>query len=198
MATLEAIQEKIKRLQAQANALIAKKAQVAVDQIRKLMIEHGLTTEEIEVAAKAKRDSKLLKSSATKAKPSAKTKAKAAATKPQPKYEDKKSGATWSGYGRAPAWIAGAKDRTKFLISAEAAKTEAPETSIVPTVKKVVAKKAAAKKVTAKKAVAKKAAVKAQTAEKVPAKKVATKKAASKKVSAKTAAAEAPAVAPAA
>ncbi|CAM2192098.1 DNA-binding protein H-NS [Paraburkholderia kururiensis] len=34
-----------------------------------------------------------------------------------PKYHDPKSGATWSGRGRAPAWIAGAKDRTKFLIA---------------------------------------------------------------------------------
>ncbi|WP_234775318.1 H-NS family nucleoid-associated regulatory protein [Paraburkholderia tropica] len=31
-------------------------------------------------------------------------------------YPDPKSGATWSGRGRAPAWIASAKDRTRFLI----------------------------------------------------------------------------------
>lgn len=31
------------------------------------------------------------------------------------KYRDPKSGATWSGRGRAPAWIASAKDRTRFL-----------------------------------------------------------------------------------
>ncbi|WP_233874799.1 H-NS histone family protein [Paraburkholderia adhaesiva] len=32
-----------------------------------------------------------------------------------PKYRDPKSGATWSGRGRAPSWIAG-KDRAKFAI----------------------------------------------------------------------------------
>jgi DNA-binding protein H-NS len=32
------------------------------------------------------------------------------------RYRDSKSGATWTGRGRAPAWIAGAKDRTRFLI----------------------------------------------------------------------------------
>ncbi|MEX3986017.1 H-NS family nucleoid-associated regulatory protein [Paraburkholderia sp. EG287A] len=32
------------------------------------------------------------------------------------KYADPVSGATWSGRGRAPAWIAG-KDRTKLLIA---------------------------------------------------------------------------------
>lgn len=36
---------------------------------------------------------------------------------PQPaKYQDPKSGATWSGKGRAPGWIANAKSRDKFLI----------------------------------------------------------------------------------
>jgi DNA-binding protein H-NS len=40
-------------------------------------------------------------------------------TGPQPaKYRDPKTGATWSGRGPAPAWLAGAKDRTKFLIDA--------------------------------------------------------------------------------
>ncbi|WP_323123791.1 H-NS histone family protein [Burkholderia alba] len=34
-----------------------------------------------------------------------------------PKYRDPKSGATWSGKGRAPAWIAAVKNRTRFLIS---------------------------------------------------------------------------------
>ncbi|VWD47417.1 H-NS histone family protein [Burkholderia contaminans] len=33
-----------------------------------------------------------------------------------PKYRDPKTGATWSGRGRAPQWIAGAKNRSRFLI----------------------------------------------------------------------------------
>ncbi|WP_081082207.1 H-NS histone family protein [Burkholderia diffusa] len=32
------------------------------------------------------------------------------------KYRDRKAGATWTGHGRAPAWIASAMDRTKCLI----------------------------------------------------------------------------------
>ncbi|WP_322048072.1 H-NS family nucleoid-associated regulatory protein, partial [Paraburkholderia sp. J67] len=32
------------------------------------------------------------------------------------KYQDPKSGATWSGRGRAPDWIKGAKNRDRFLI----------------------------------------------------------------------------------
>lgn len=33
-----------------------------------------------------------------------------------PKYRDPKTGATWSGRGRAPQWIANAKNRDRFLI----------------------------------------------------------------------------------
>lgn len=38
-----------------------------------------------------------------------------AAPKVQAKYRDEKSGATWTGRGKPPAWIAG-KDRDDFLI----------------------------------------------------------------------------------
>lgn len=34
-----------------------------------------------------------------------------------PKYLDPKTGATWSGRGKAPHWIADAKNRNRFLIS---------------------------------------------------------------------------------
>lgn len=33
-----------------------------------------------------------------------------------PKYRDPKTGATWSGRGKAPHWIASAKNRARFLI----------------------------------------------------------------------------------
>jgi hypothetical protein len=41
----------MKRLQLQADALISKKAQAAVNQIRALMLEHGLTTADIDAPA---------------------------------------------------------------------------------------------------------------------------------------------------
>ncbi|MFM0597187.1 H-NS family nucleoid-associated regulatory protein [Paraburkholderia dilworthii] len=120
MATLEQIQARVKKLQAQAEALLAKKAHAAVDQIRKLMLEHGLTTEDIEAKPKAKREEKGPKVSAAagKVKATAGVKAKAA-----PKYLHPKTGATWTGHGRAPAWLANVKGRSKFLIAdgAEAA-----------------------------------------------------------------------------
>ncbi|RKE38107.1 DNA-binding protein H-NS [Paraburkholderia sp. BL23I1N1] len=111
MPTLEQIQAKLKKLQAQADVLIARKAQAAVDQIRELMIKHGLTTADIEAKAKAKRAAHALNGRAA----SGKSKA-AGAGKSIPKYRDNKTGATWTGHGRAPAWIAAVKDRTLFLI----------------------------------------------------------------------------------
>jgi hypothetical protein len=84
-------------------------------------------------------------------------------TGPQPaKYLDPKTGATWSGRGPAPAWLAAAKDRTKFLIGGAAA--VASEAGAVSKASKpkaagksgAVAKKAAAEKVVARKVASKK------------------------------------------
>ncbi|WP_051888827.1 H-NS family nucleoid-associated regulatory protein [Caballeronia sordidicola] len=114
MLTLEQIQAKMKKLQVQADTLIAKKAQAAVDQIRKIMLTHGLTTDDIEAKAKAKRDAKAANGSA----PNIKAKVvKSLKGSTPPKYQHPKTGATWTGHGRAPAWIAEAKDRAKFLIA---------------------------------------------------------------------------------
>src|SRR5258708_315507 len=113
MQALEQIQAKMKKLQAQADALIAKKAQSAVDQIRKLMLAHGLTTEDIEAKAKAKREGEAASGAAV----SAKSKVSGSlGSKVPPKYQHPKTGATWTGRGSAPAWIADVKDRTKYLI----------------------------------------------------------------------------------
>ncbi|MFM0350678.1 H-NS family nucleoid-associated regulatory protein [Paraburkholderia sp. RL17-347-BIC-D] len=112
MATLEQIQSKLKKLQAQAEVMLAKKAQTAVDQIRALMLEHGLTTADIETKTKLTREGKTSRKVASSiGKVVAGVKTKGAA-----KYRHPRTGATWSGRGRAPAWIADAKDRTKFLI----------------------------------------------------------------------------------
>ncbi|WP_345816006.1 H-NS family nucleoid-associated regulatory protein [Paraburkholderia sp. PREW-6R] len=125
MPTLEQIQAKLKKLQAQADVLIARKAQVAVDQIRDLMLKHGLTTADIEASAKARRTLRGLNGHA-----SAKV---AKAGKASPKYRDHKTGATWTGHGRAPAWIASVKDRTQFLIEGASASTSAAKAGVTAT-----------------------------------------------------------------
>jgi DNA-binding protein H-NS len=140
MPTLEQIQEKMKKLQAQADTLIAKKAQAAVDQIRKIMLAHGLTTDDIEAKAKAKREAKAANGSTPNVKAKA---AKSLKGGTPPKYQHPKTGATWTGHGRAPAWIAEAKDRAKFLI---ANGTDAVRAASVSPVNPVSKTKSAAKK----------------------------------------------------
>ncbi|WP_408505957.1 H-NS family nucleoid-associated regulatory protein [Paraburkholderia sediminicola] len=125
MATLEQIQAKVKKLQLQADALLAKKTQAAVDQIRALMRKHGLTTEDIETNAKATREAKAPKGNASSGKTKVVGSVKA---KKAPKYRHPKTGATWTGHGRAPAWIAEVKDRTRFLI--EGVTDAAPPASV--------------------------------------------------------------------
>lgn len=109
MTTLESLQAKIQRLQAQADALLAKKSNAVIEKIKSLMAEHGITTADIDSHSGGKKRGP---------KPGAKTVAKAGS--PIAKYRDPKTGATWSGHGRAPAWIASAKDRSKFLVEGNA------------------------------------------------------------------------------
>jgi DNA-binding protein H-NS len=118
MPSLEQIQAKLKKLQAQADALIARKAQSAVDQIRELMLKHGLTTADIEAQAKARRAARGLNGNVGRGRGRPAGASKAAKSATPPKYRDHKTGATWTGHGRAPGWIAGVKDRTVFLIDA--------------------------------------------------------------------------------
>ncbi|MGF6758287.1 H-NS family nucleoid-associated regulatory protein [Paraburkholderia sp. GAS42] len=108
--TLEAMQAKIKKLQAQADALIAKQSSGVIEKIRELMAKHGLTTADIDAHAGGKQR-------ATKAVARTTSKGSAAAVK----YRDPKSGATWTGRGRAPGWIAAAKNRDKFLFDGSTA-----------------------------------------------------------------------------
>lgn len=58
-------------------------------------------------------------------------------------YRDPRSGVTWSGRGRAPAWIASAKDRSKFLIERTAIRTTKGDTAMYAG--RAVTKKMAAK-----------------------------------------------------
>jgi DNA-binding protein H-NS len=123
MATLEQIQAKMKKLQAQADVLIAKQSSGVIEKIRELMAKHGLTIADIEAhtgVAKsgARRGPKPGAKRASKsAVGAAKTPVASANGKLAPKYRDPKTGATWSGHARPPAWIRDVKDRSRFLIA---------------------------------------------------------------------------------
>ncbi|MPW11069.1 H-NS histone family protein [Paraburkholderia sp. CNPSo 3155] len=110
MATIESLQAKISKLRAQAEAIAKKDTSAVIAKIRDLMEKHGLTTADIDAHVGGAR------------KGGRKLGVKAATTSPASttKYRDPKSGATWTGHGRAPAWIANAKDRSKFLVEGKA------------------------------------------------------------------------------
>jgi DNA-binding protein H-NS len=109
------------------------------------MLEHGLTTLDIEARAKLTREA-----GHPAAGRSGKGKiATGVKKKGVPKYRHPKTGTTWSGHGRAPAWIAGAKDRTKFLIApdVDVAVSESDKGKTTAAAKKsTIAKRSAAKK----------------------------------------------------
>ncbi|WP_062605996.1 H-NS family nucleoid-associated regulatory protein [Caballeronia calidae] len=109
MATLKGLRDKIAKLQAQAEAIAKKESSAVVVKIRDLMQKHGLTPDDI--AAHFRKSTAGRKSSAASKSP----------TSGVAKYVDPKTGATWTGHGRAPAWIANAKNRDKFLASAASA-----------------------------------------------------------------------------
>ncbi|WP_144155013.1 H-NS family nucleoid-associated regulatory protein [Paraburkholderia sp. BCC1885] len=105
MATLENIQARIAKLQTQAEALIRQQSSGVLEKIRELVEKHGITTADIEAHIGGKKRGRRPGESAV-AKPGVSS----------AKYRDPKTGATWTGHGRAPVWIASVKDRSKFLV----------------------------------------------------------------------------------
>jgi DNA-binding protein H-NS len=230
MATLSEIQSQIQKLQAQAEEIANKQSSAVLAEIRGLMDKHGVTIADIESSlrksgrgrkaasskagashaggakyrdprtgatwtghgrapawiANAKNRNRFLVDGETATTPIAVGKQPKAGNYvrgPQaPKYRDPETGATWSGRGKAPAWLAGAKDRTTYLIDAVAGEVAASEATPAKkrppkkvATKKVGAKKAA-KKVASKRVVAKKAAAEKTRSEATIAKKAAVKK----------------------
>jgi DNA-binding protein H-NS len=104
MSKLIELKRKIAALEAQAERIAKQEMAGAIAKVSELMATYGLTIEHIRSATKG-----IVRSAGKSAK------AKRASTG-TPKYADPKSGKTWTGYGRAPAWIAGAKDRDAFLV----------------------------------------------------------------------------------
>ncbi|WP_081068064.1 H-NS histone family protein [Burkholderia territorii] len=92
------VKAQIDALQAEAEALRAEELQAVIADIRTKVAEYGITEQDIFGRKRS---------------------AKGHNTAPSvPKYRDPKTGATWSGKGRAPSWIANTRNRDRFLIDA--------------------------------------------------------------------------------
>ncbi len=182
MSKLTALKKQIAALEAQAERIAKEEMSSAIAKVKNIMAEFNLTIEHLSQAVVGKRAAK-------------KTKAKTASVA---KYADPKTGKTWSGFGRAPGWIAGAKNRDAFLVG----KSVAPESAAnAPAAgKKALAKAVKAVKVAKKAAkpavAATKKASKAEAAPVASKKKPATKKASAKKSVPKSAASKRAAAAP--
>ncbi|MBB3259943.1 DNA-binding protein H-NS [Paraburkholderia bannensis] len=152
MVTLDAINLKIAKLQKQAETLANKQTSVGLTKIRDLMHKHGLSVADIESFVGKKRGRKPGVAAANGAAKAP----RAAVHHVAPKYADPKTGATWTGRGRAPLWIRDVKDRSKFLIegaptaAAPKAKTTGAKRGPKPGFKRAAAKAAAATKTGAK------------------------------------------------
>lgn len=176
MSKLTALHKQISALQAKAERISKQELSAAVAKVKGLMSDFGVTIEHLTQS--------LVGKSVAKKSPVGKTAKATKKTASVAKYADPKSGNTWSGFGRAPGWIAGAKNRDEFLVGAvKAVAKTAPlkKAAAKPKVKRTAAPKGAAKtKFAAKSTTAKKAATK--SAVKATA---ATKKAAARKKTAK-------------
>jgi DNA-binding protein H-NS len=116
MSTLENLQARIAKLTAQAEAIVKKDSTAVIAKICALMEKHNLTTADIDAHLGGRKKPGRKAGAAVVAKSFAST----------AKYRDPKTGASWTGHGRAPAWIANAKDRSKFLVEGKAAVVAAP------------------------------------------------------------------------
>ncbi|BBP98239.1 hypothetical protein BSFA1_33680 [Burkholderia sp. SFA1] len=191
MATLKQIQVRLKKLQAQAERLIAQRAQAVLDDIRALMERHGLTTDDIARHGKKTKPAKKPRVAypAPAGRHEAMTKLAKKGKLPA-KYHNPETGETWSGWARPPAWIANVKDRSKFLIDAQAVESaEKPKTA-----KKASRTRASAAKKSATAPAAKKTstAKTAKPAAKPVAKRVAPRKRAAQAATPEEASATAP------
>jgi DNA-binding protein H-NS len=148
MKTYQAVRAEIAKLEKQAEELRRNELKTIIAQVRQVVADYGLTAADIGLAgARAGRAGRAAR----------KAPVRASRSSGVARYRDPKTGQTWTGRGRPPAWIAGAKDREAFLIDAPAAPAAAKKTRGAKAAK--AAKPAAApKKAAAKKRAAKPAA----------------------------------------
>jgi DNA-binding protein H-NS len=106
MATYADVKRQIAKLEKQAETLFRNEIKEAVAAVKELIARYELTAEDLGLVAKrGQRGTR-------------NTKAPKAKSGGAPMYRDPKSGKTWTGRGKPPNWIAGAKNREAFLIAA--------------------------------------------------------------------------------
>lgn len=110
MKTYQAVRAEIAKLEKQAEALRRQELKTIIAQVRQVIADYGLTAADLGLGG-ARTVGGRKRAATAGRRPSAGV----------AKYRDPKTGQTWTGHGRPPAWIAAAKDRDSFLIGAAAA-----------------------------------------------------------------------------
>ncbi|MDE1181263.1 H-NS histone family protein [Paraburkholderia sp.] len=98
MSQYAELKAQIARLQAQADEARRTELDTIINEIRGKIAEYGLTAQDLGFAAPVRRGRPPKKAPLP------------------PKYQDPKSGNTWSGRGKPPKWIMG-KNRERYLIA---------------------------------------------------------------------------------
>lgn len=104
MATYKELLAEKEALEARLAEMRSSEIAEVVGRIQQLMSDYGLTVEDLAGKRRRGRPAGSARQVAAKEK-----------TSLPPKYMDPKTGATWSGRGRAPAWLG--KNRNRFLIA---------------------------------------------------------------------------------
>lgn len=100
MATYKQLMAEKAALEAKLEEVRAAEVSGVIEKIRGMMADYGLTVEDIATKNRRGRPAKAKTSEGKQALP--------------PKYMDPKTGKTWSGRGRAPAWLG--RNPKRFLI----------------------------------------------------------------------------------
>jgi DNA-binding protein H-NS len=111
MKTYSAIQAEIAKLQKQAEALRKTEVAGVIAKIKEAIAAYALTAADLGFGRGAAKAAHA---------PKAKSRKKKSASVGVAKYRDPKSGKTWTGRGKPPAWIAGVKNRDAYLIEGQA------------------------------------------------------------------------------
>jgi len=184
--TVAEIKRQIAALESKAAQIAEQESKAAVAKVRSLMDSLGVTIEHL-TAVVSKRSTSAKRAPGKKATPAKRAGAGVV------RYRNPETGATWTGFGRAPAWIASAANREDFAVSKATGRASTKKAATAKTDEQPVTEvKAAAKKGAS---AVKRAAKKTKAAASAPAKKKLSAKSAPRKAVAKRtkAAAAAPA-----
>ena len=127
MKTYQAVRAEIAKLEKQAEDLRRQELKSVIAQVRQVITDYGLTAADLGLGGARTR------AAATGRKRAAPAGRRVSAG--VAKYRDPKTGQTWTGHGRPPAWIVSAKDRNAFLIGDAAAPSKVAKKAKARTVK---------------------------------------------------------------